>query len=254
MSLFTASIILTGVFITSILSGILGMAGGMVLMGLLAWLLPVQQAMILHSISQFFANTSRAIIHRRHIHGTGLGYYGAGLAVTFGGFASLALVPDKFILFLILGIMPFLTFLLPKKLRLDFTKPAQAFLCGLTVTGLQLSAGVSGPVLDLFFQNRKLSRHAVVATKAASQSISHFAKFIYFGFLVSTLEAAIDGIAPWLFLFVPLAALSGTALSKHLLERISDHHFYKATQIALMLIGIVYLQKAASLWLQGGVN
>lgn len=252
MATFTALVILAGVFITSILSGILGMAGGMVLMGLLAWMLPVQQAMILHSVSQFFANASRALLHRQHIHGKSLGYYLAGLAVTFGGFSAFAFMPDKFVLFLVLGGLPFLLLLLPKKLKPDFTRPAQAFLCGLSVTALQLTAGVSGPVLDLFFQNRSLSRHAVVATKAASQSISHFAKFVYFGLVVSTLETAVDGIPLWLFLAVPLTALFGTAVSKRLLERISDHHFYRATQIIVMLIGAVYLQKAIALWLETG--
>ena len=42
--------------VTSILSGIFGMAGGMILMGLLLWLLPVADAMALHGVTQIASN------------------------------------------------------------------------------------------------------------------------------------------------------------------------------------------------------
>lgn len=53
MSSLFALFIIFAVFGTSILSGILGMAGGMILMGVFAAVLPVQQAAILHAIAQF---------------------------------------------------------------------------------------------------------------------------------------------------------------------------------------------------------
>ena len=41
------------VIVTSIISGIFGMAGGLVLMLILGIVLPVQSAMVLHGITQF---------------------------------------------------------------------------------------------------------------------------------------------------------------------------------------------------------
>ena len=60
-------ILAIGVLVTSIISGILGMGGGMILMGLYGLLLTVPVAMVLHGVTQFAANGSRAWIHRRAI-------------------------------------------------------------------------------------------------------------------------------------------------------------------------------------------
>src|SRR5210317_629072 len=54
-------------FATSVLSGIVGMAGGMVLLVILISLLPVSSAMVLHAATQFTANGSRALLLRKHI-------------------------------------------------------------------------------------------------------------------------------------------------------------------------------------------
>lgn len=252
MSLSLASLILFGVLFTSILSGILGMAGGMVLMGILAWVLPVQQAMILHAVSQFFANGSRAFIHRKHIYTKSMPYYLAGLALMVGVFSFVAMVPSTLTVFLLLGATPFLAFLLPKDFQLDFTKPAQAFFCGALVTTFQLTAGVSGPLLDVFFQTQKLTRHQTVATKAFTQSISHVTKFVYFGFVVSGFAAATQGLPWWICVAVVPVAMLGTNLSKYILEKLSDKQFFKATQGALFAVGLIYLCKAALLlWQQG---
>ena len=248
MSLF----ILAGVFATSILSGVLGMAGGMVLMGILVWVLPVQQAMILHAVSQFAANGSRAFIHRKHIHTKSLAFYFAGLVTMFGVFALISIVPSKLAVFLLMGITPFLAFVLPKDLKLNFTKPEQAFAAGLIVTCFQLTGGVSGPMLDVFFQTRSLTRHQTVATKAFTQSVSHITKFVYFGFVVSDFSTATAGLPLWLCLGVIPIALSGSHLSKYILDRLSDKNFYRVTQGALFIIGVVYLQKALVLWLSHG--
>lgn len=241
--------LMCAVFITSVLSGILGMAGGMILMGILVFLLPVQQAMILHAIAQFFANGSRAFIHRKHIYRPVLPYYIAGLFGTFVFFSLVSFVPDKAVVYLLLGIGPFITFLLPKNLKLDFTQPKQAFFCGLSVTGFQLTGGVAGPLLDMFFQTRKLTRHETIATKAFTQSISHITKFFYFGFVVSNANGLNVGLPLWLCLGVIPMALLGSGASKFILERITDAHFYRATQTVLFIVGAVYLTQAAMIWL-----
>jgi uncharacterized membrane protein YfcA len=244
LSLSVMLFILGSVLATSILSGVLGMAGGMVLMGVLVWVLPVQQAMILHAVSQFFANGSRAFIHRAHIHTRSLKYYFAGLALMFAVFALASYLPNKLTVFLLMGVSPFLAFALPKNLKLNFTKPGQAFFCGLMVTGFQLTAGVSGPLLDIFFQTRSLTRHETVATKAFTQAVSHITKFVYFGFMVSNFSKATAGLPLWLCCAVVPVALTGSHLSKAILDRLTDKHFYRATQTALFIVGAIYLQKA----------
>jgi uncharacterized protein len=249
LSLATSAIILASVLFTSFLSGILGMAGGMVLMGILAWILPIQAAMVLHAVAQFFSNGSRAFIHRAHIHKPSIKFYLAGLALCFTIFSFGRYVPDKMVVFAFLGAGPFLPFLLPKKWKPDFTIPWQAFFCGVIVTTFQLTGGVSGPLLDTFFQTRKLSRHETIATKAFTQAISHVTKFVYFGLVVTTLSDASGSLPLWLYFAVVPTAMAGSNLAKHVLHRLSDAQFYKATQVALLVIGTVYLYKAVHLWM-----
>ncbi|HZV18275.1 MAG TPA: hypothetical protein VFF84_06230 [Sphingobium sp.] len=61
-----AAIVLTAL-VTAFLSGIIGMAGGLVLMGALALLLPVSAAFVTHGILQLVANGWRAAPHHRHV-------------------------------------------------------------------------------------------------------------------------------------------------------------------------------------------
>jgi hypothetical protein len=53
--------------VTSFISGILGMAGGMILMGVLLAFLPLAAAMMLHGVCQFTANGWRAFSCCREI-------------------------------------------------------------------------------------------------------------------------------------------------------------------------------------------
>ena len=253
ITLATSLLIICSVFFTSILSGVLGMAGGMVLMGILVWFLPVQQAMVLHAIAQFFANGSRAFIHRKHIFTKTLPHCFAGLGLVLCVFTLIAALPDKITVFALLGVLPFAAFFMPKKVALDFTRPLHAFFAGTLVTALQLTGGVAGSSLDIFFQTRKLTRHETVATKAFTQSVSHVTKFAYFGFIVSASAASSIGALPlWLCIGVVPAAMFGSHLSKYILARLTDAHFYKATQAVLFTVGTVYLFRAISLWMQNG--
>lgn len=247
MSIGLTAFLLLSVFVTSLLSGVLGMAGGMILMGALAFAFTVPQAMILHAVAQFFANASRAFIHRAHIHWPSARWYLLGLAGGFIIFCFLSFVPNKITLFTILGAIPFLPLFFPPHIRFDFTRPVQAAACGLVVTCLQLTAGVAGPILDVFFQKVPLSRHQNVATKAFTQSVSHAGKFLYFGVLVQTQADASVWLDWWIYpMLVPVAIL-GSHTAKYFLDRISDKHFYRTTQIILWMIGAIYLAKAAAL-------
>lgn len=250
ISLPSAGFILTSIFLTSLLSGVVGMAGGMILMGVLVWILPVGAAIILHAVVQFFANATRAFLHRGHIYKRGVLFYLAGALSCLGLFTLVSFVPDKTTVFLVLGCLPFVTALLPARLHANFLNPSHAFACGLLATALHLSAGVAGPVVDVFFQKTGMSRHANVATKALTQCLSHSVKFVYFLVLIPTLTKQEITPPPLLLclLAIPVAYM-GTRASTLILDKITDHHFYRATQLLLLGIGFAYLFKAVSLML-----
>ena len=54
---------------TAFLSGLFGMAGGLILIGVLLTILPLPSAMVLHAITQMASNGWRALLWRAHISG-----------------------------------------------------------------------------------------------------------------------------------------------------------------------------------------
>ena len=67
MSLVSAVFVICLAFVTATLSGVFGMAGGLILMGGLALVLPVSAAFVTHGMLQLVANGWRAVLHRRHV-------------------------------------------------------------------------------------------------------------------------------------------------------------------------------------------
>jgi uncharacterized protein len=244
MSLLAAVFITILAFFTATLSGIFGMAGGLVLMGGLALVLPVSAAFVTHGILQLVANGWRAILHRKQVNWRIVSLYAVGSLVAGVAVSMLALAPSKPALFLFMGLLPGLLWLPKSWVQLDASKPPQALLSGLMVTAVNLLAGVAGPLLDIFFVRTKLSRHAIVATKAATQVFAHLAKILVYG--APLIAGQGQELPPWwLFaLAVPLS-MAGTAAGGVILNRMSDVDFKRWTRLMVSGIGIIYLFQAA---------
>jgi uncharacterized membrane protein YfcA len=230
-------------FFTAVLSGVFGMAGGMLLMGVYAALLPVATAMVLHGATQLLANGVRAAILRRDIYLRGLCFYTVGSLAAFALLWQVRYVPDPVVVFLGLGLAPFLAALLPAR-ALDFERPAAAVLCGAQVACVQLLAGAAGPLLDVAFVNTRLTRTQVVATKAITQVFSHSLKLVYFAAFVSGRE-----LPPALLLAILAATLLGTAFGTRILARLTDDTFRAWSRYLVYGIGAFYLCKAGLLLL-----
>lgn len=224
--------------VTSFISGILGMAGGMILMGVLLAVLPVPAAMLLHGISQLASNGARAVMLRKQVDWRVIRGYAMGGAAAAAILAATHVVAGKAVALILMGCTPFAALLLPERLHLDVERRGHSFLCGAVCLALNLVAGVAGPILDVFFVRSRMSRHAVVATKALTQSLSHLVKIAYFGGVM-----AVDGthVAPWLAATMVLLAFVGTTLSRQVLEHMTDASFRLWTRRTVMSLGVVYL-------------
>src|SRR5215813_12184705 len=106
MSLPTLALIGATIVFSSFLSGVFGMAGGMVLLGVLLIFFDVAAAMILFSIIQFFANGWRAVQWWNFVRWRIFWFYCLGGAVAFAGMRLIEFVPDKALVYLLLGAMP----------------------------------------------------------------------------------------------------------------------------------------------------
>lgn len=242
-SLLVLAAISAAVVATSFISGILGMAGGMMLMGVLLALMPVPAAMMLHGTTQMAANGWRAWLWRREIDWRVFRGSVWGALCVLAVFGVLQLVGSRPIVYLILGSTPFVSYLLPASLQLNVDRRGHSFLCGVVCTTLALLAGISGPLLDVFFLPSKMNRRAVVATKAISQTFGHLVKIVYFGVLLSSAQGTID----WPFALAMIAlAIVGTNLSRRVLDRMTDHDFRRWTRRTVTSVGTFYL--CSGLW------
>jgi uncharacterized membrane protein YfcA len=229
--------------VTSFISGILGMAGGMIFMGALLAVLTVPQAMVLHGVTQLASNGWRAMLWRQSIDWRVFRGNAWGSLAALAAFALVQILVSKPVALLVLGITPFVGLALPEKLVLDVQKRGHPFACGVICTGLQLLAGVSGPILDVFFVRSQMDRRAVVATKASIQSLGHIIKIAYFGGLVA---AASRGSVDWrLGVLMVALAVVGTTLSRRVLEKLTDASFRQWTRWTVMTLGVVYLVTGA---------
>jgi len=244
MTLPVLATIAVATLVTSFISGILGMAGGMILMGVLIALLPVPAAMMLHGITQFAANGWRAAMLRTSIDWRVFRGYALGSLAALAVFAGVQVVASKPVALLMLGCMPFVGLALPEKLHLNVERRGHSSACGAICTSLSLVAGVSGPVLDVFFIRSAMGRHAVVATKALTQSLTHLMKIAYFGGVVVATGGEVPPLAAALMVAL---AFTGTTLSRRVLERIDDARFRQWTRWTVTGIGCVYLASGALL-------
>ena len=241
LSLFALAAISVSTLVTSFVSGILGMTGGMMLMGVLLALLPLSAAMMLHGVSQLASNGWRALMLRGAIDRRVFLGYLAGALLAMGLFALTRFVASKPVALIAMGLTPFVALALPERLHLNVERPWQPFLCGVVCLGLSLTAGIAGPILDVFFVRSGMNRHRVVATKAATQSLSHLLKILYFGGVLATTAGGSAELEPWLMPAMIGLAFLGTTLSRQVLERISDATFRAWTRWTVMTLGLAYL-------------
>ena len=228
-------LIIISALATSLLSGLVGMAGGVVLMAVLVNILPVSSAMVLHGITQFTANGSRTLILRKQLMWRLMPGYILGASVAVAGFSALLFVPEASVVLILVGLFPWLARLQPKSSALNITRPASNIICGFSVTSAQLLAGAAGPLLDLFYLNSGLDRQTVVANKALTQTIGHLLRIFYYGAVISVATP----LPNWLFLAAAIAAVIGTRLGTWLLARWDDQRFQKVSGQIILATGTI---------------
>jgi uncharacterized membrane protein YfcA len=232
----------------SFLSGIFGMVGGAILIGVFLLILPVPAAMTLHAVAQMTANGQRALLWRPHIMWLTLLGYMLGAAIAFIMMAIMQFSPPKPVIYLCLGILPFAALLVPQNLILDIRHQGTSVAAGILVMVLMTLAGVPGPTLDIFFQTKELDRRVVVATKAAMQTLGNILKSVYFSFIVVVQvepgqDTSTPELSPWILAMTILMAVCGTMLAKPVLHYFSDSMFHRWSRRLILGIGALYLLK-----------
>jgi uncharacterized protein len=231
------------ILLSSFISGTFGMAGGMVLLGVILIYFPVTTGMVLFSIIQFVSNGWRALLWWRFVRWPIFIPYVAGAIAAFAMLRLIAYVPDKATVYVLLGLLPFAVEVLPARARPNIEWRGVPLITGFLTTIVQFMAGVGGPFLDVFFQKSQLDRKTTLATKAVTQTFSHVLRAFYFGSF-GALHALDE---PWLYAAAIAVAIVGTSVTPLIIERMTDHGFRQWTRAIILTVSSIYLVRGA--WL-----
>ena len=246
MTLATYALLGLAIIVSSFISGVFGMAGGMILLGVLLNYFDVPSAMILFSIIQLCANGWRAYQWRRYVLWPIFFKYLLGAVIAFAAMYAIRFVPNKMMVYLGLGTMPFAIEALPRELRPNIEWRGVPFITGVLTTVIQVLAGVGGLFLDIFFQKSKLDRKTTNATKATVQSLSHVIRAAYFGSLTGLAH-----VPKWALVPAIALAIMSTSLAPLVIERMTDHGFRQWTRVIIFTVSTVYLFRGGLLWWNG---
>ena len=238
-------ILIASAFITSSISAVLGMGGGIILLGIMAIMIPEGYMVIaLHGIIQLISNTTRTYVFREHIKKNLIKEFSIG--VLLGATVSiviLLILIQSFqvssandikvdILKPLIGIFIIWYLFLKKK---SSNTTVNSFIPVGFISGLSsIFVGATGPLIAPFFLSRRLLKENIIANKAACQMITHLTKiplFIYF-FNVNYLNEY------RILLPLILAVFLGTNFGKKILGFIPEKLFRKIFEIALFIIAI----------------
>jgi len=236
MSLWMGVALVSVVFFTSMLSGVFGMAGGLVLLWFLLLVFPAGTAMAVHGVIQLTANGSRAWLSRHYIVWRIVAFMALGVLSAAGLLLLFNYSPNAASVSLLIGLLPILVWLPKRWFHLNANRASHAFCCGIASGGLTIAAGVSGPLIDIFFVRSRMDRRQVVATKAMIQVVAHSIKIIFYLGAAMALSAGEWGIV---LLAAPFAML-GTQAGNRILHRLTDANFRTWTRWIVTGIGIFY--------------
>ena len=109
--------------LTALLSGVFGMAGGLILIGVLLVVMPLPQAMVLHAVTQMASNGWRAFLWWRHIEWKIAAASIVGSLSRVGLWSLWLYVPDRAVALLLLGISPFIVRAIPDSVLPRTSRP-----------------------------------------------------------------------------------------------------------------------------------
>jgi uncharacterized membrane protein YfcA len=232
--------------LTSMLSAVVGMAGGITLLGVMLLFLDPLVAIPLHGIVQMVSNGSRTWVQRAHVRRDLTGRYAllllpsAALGLTFAQALDPVLLKTGIGAFVLVATWrsQWLTF----GMHPERTSPHARFVVLGGVAGfLNMTVGAVGPFIAPFFLNIDLTRFQVIGTKAACQLLGHGAKVLIFG---------LGGFAfgGWAGLLGVLCAcvVAGTWLGSRALHHVNDRMFEWLYRSVLTLVALRLI--ATPLW------
>jgi uncharacterized membrane protein YfcA len=220
--------------LTSTLSGILGMGGGVTLLGVMAIVLPPAQVVPLHGVVQLFSNSTRTAVFIRHVAWRLVIPYVPALVLG-TWLATLVWSGDRLDWFRP-GIGVFVLSFLVWRRRAPTLRamPVYAYpILGVAAGFISVFVGATGPFIAPFFLRDDLEKEEVIATKAICQSATHLLKVPAFFSLGFDYTLHVELLA-----ILTVTVIVGTVIGKKLLSKLSGDTFVRLFEIVLAAIAL----------------
>lgn len=226
-------------FVTAVISGVVGMAGGVTLLAAMTLVMPLHVIVPIHGAVQFCSNLSRSFFLFKDIHkGFVLAFYcGAPIGGLAGYFLLSRIQRPEWAMGLIAFLLIYVA-LKPKKLPGIYLEQRGFMFLGVVASLLGCLIGATGPLLAPFFLRKDLSKESIVATKAACQIMVHLVKFPVFIGLSFSYGDHMATIVVMIF-----AVVLGTWGGTKILRGISTDSFIVLLKGVMLLIAIRLIYK-----------
>ncbi len=217
---------------TSTLTGVFGMGGGLLLLGIMPLFLPIAAVIPVHGVTQLASNASRAYFSWSAIRWQTMPMYMFGGLLGTLCFALILQAISLDYLPLFIG-----GYILLSQWSNVFNRIVARFesfaLLGFFQVGLSLLSGTIGPVHMVLLKKRYTNPHEIVATAAAMMSIKHGLKIIAFMLI---------GVQFWQFIDVIIimivAAIIGSYIGTRLRGKLDKRYFDPILKALLSLLAI----------------
>ncbi|MEM7300610.1 MAG: sulfite exporter TauE/SafE family protein [Pseudomonadota bacterium] len=236
----TGFLFLIGVsFLTSAISATFGLGGGVLLLVLMTYFLPVAALIPVHGAVQFGSNLSRMLVQRRHaVWPVLLPMLAGGVFGCLAG-AVFTVRLDDAVLRLVMGVAIIILIWLPKQSGASLTRPTLVVVGGV-INFISMVVGAAGPLTGTALSRTIDGRHALVASQAVFQTAQHGLKVLAFG-------VAGFLLAPWLVLICAMLVTGflGTLAGSLILAKSNDRLFSLVFKIVITALALDLLRRGS---------
>lgn len=243
LSTTTTIILAVAALLTSIVSGILGMAGGIMLLATMLCFMSHAEAVPIHAAVQIPSNGTRALAFISSVDRRALSLFVVGVIP--GGVVGAAVLwaigpakeSEPWLKMLIGAYILFATFVLRKR-KGGEKKPERSLARNFITVGFfagsaALTVGAVGPLIAPTFARLDFVKERLIATKATCQLCTHVMKIPAF-LLLRDLDVTRLGVTA---VIMMLVVIPGTLIGKRILKFVPEAGFRKAYMVALALAG-----------------
>jgi uncharacterized protein len=219
-------------FATAFISVFTGAAGGLILLGLMAMVMPPAALLPVHTVVQLGSGVTRTAMMWRYVMRFTLVPFiiGAAIGAAAGAKIFVALPTDW--LQAILGVFILVVTWMPSLGRIGAERGRFAIL-GFVTTFLGVFVSATGTLLAPFIASAAPDRRNHAATLGTLMMISHIAKLAAFGFI----GFAVASFVPLMAVMIATGAL-GNRLGEYALDRTSEQRFRLVFKLILTAMGL----------------